>query len=279
MVLNLQIGLWSGHRLDKDATRKVTEDAGAESDAARVNKHLVPKTVFKDITSSSNAVRMHFYEHTLPWKDNGDRLLTRTMYTRFIENHESLVATFEKAVDRFLTKGYPQAVEQAGFRMGDLFNVADYPAPRDLRRRFYINLDIDAVTEAGDFRVKMDKEQVDAVRTAMEQAMEQRIAGAMRDVWDRLNKVVSHLADKMGDEDKIFRNSTLANLEELVELLPGLNVLDDPDLERVRQDIKKTLCGLDPKGLRSDTAYRKEVGGEAKRIMDMMGGFMTAMGS
>jgi hypothetical protein len=80
MVLNLQVGLWSGHRLDKEATRKVTEDNNAESDAARVNKHLIPKPAFKDITATATAVRTHFYENTLPWKDNGDRLLTRGMY-------------------------------------------------------------------------------------------------------------------------------------------------------------------------------------------------------
>ena len=279
MVLNLQVGVWSGQRLDKEATRKVTEDNNAESDAARVNKHLIPKPAFKDITATGTAVRAHFYDNTLPWKDNGDRLLTRNMYREFIERHEALAKDFDNAVDRFLMRDYPSAVEQAGFRMGDLFDITDYPSPAGLRHKFYINLDIDAVTESGDFRVQMDKDELDGVRATMEKAMEQRIAGAMLSVWERLAKVVTHFAEKMGDEDKIFRNSTVTNLEALVELLPGLNVLDDPDLEKIRLDIKRTLCGYSPDDLRKDSAVRTAAADEAKAIMETMQGFMTAFGN
>jgi hypothetical protein len=31
MVLNLQIGIWQGYRLDKEASRKVVEDASADA--------------------------------------------------------------------------------------------------------------------------------------------------------------------------------------------------------------------------------------------------------
>jgi hypothetical protein len=52
MVLNLQIGLWQGYRLDKEASRKVTQDANANQDAARVNKHLVPKDALADVVTA-----------------------------------------------------------------------------------------------------------------------------------------------------------------------------------------------------------------------------------
>lgn len=278
MVLNLQIGIWTGHRLDRDATRKVTEDANAESDAARVNKHLIPKTAFKDITSTSNAVRMHFYANTLPWKDNGDRLLTRAMYIEFMARYGELVTDFHKAVDRFLDRDYLSAVEQAGFRMGALFDASDYPPPRELKRKFYANLDIDAITEVGDFRVEMDQDHIDEVRGVMEDAMGKRTNTAMRDVWDRMSKVVGHFAAKMANEDERFRVSTLENLEELVAVLPGLNLLDDPEIERLRLEVKAKLCGHDAAKLRTDPAVRSAVADDAKKIMDEMAGFMNAFG-
>jgi len=277
MVLNLQIGIWQGYRLDKEASRKVVEDANADGDAARVNKHLVPKESLKKIVTTSNAVRAHFYDKTLPWKDNGDRLLTRLMYAGFIEEHERLVGEFKDAVDEFVTKLYPEAREKAAFRMGELFKSDDYPPAESLRRRFYINLDIDAVTEAGDFRVQMDQEQLDSVRTSMEQALKDRLGRAMRDVWERLGEVVGHFAKKMGSDD-IFRDATVRNLEELVELLPGLNVLDDPDLKAIGDDIKARLSGYDPKDLRKDKAVRSQAAQDAKEIMDRMAGFMSAFG-
>lgn len=278
MVLNLQIGIWQGYRLDKEASRKVVEDASAEADAARVNKHLVPKAALKKIVTTSNAVRSHFYEKTLPWKDNGDRLLTRMMFAPFIEEHERLVGEFKDAVEDFVTTDYPEARAKAEFRMGELFKPDDYPGADSLRRRFYINLDIDAVTEAGDFRVTMDKEHADSVRASMEQAMHDRLDRAMHDVWERLSNVVSHFANKMGS-DEIFRDATVRNLEELVEVLPGLNVLDDPDLNAIAADVKARLHGHDPKDLRKDKALRSQVAQEAKEIVERMQGFMSAFGA
>lgn len=276
MVLNLCIGLWTGQRLDRDASRKVTEDAHADGDAARVNKHLVPKAALQPIVSVANAIRGHFYEKTLPWKDNGDRLLTRVLYTAFVEEHERLVGEFNRAVDNFLANDYPAAIDQASFRMGELFKREDYPSPAMLRHKFYVGLDIDAVCEAGDFRVQMDDAHVASIRATMEQAMEQRMAGAMKDVWERLARVVGHFAAKMKDTDAVFRNTTVTNLEELVDLLPGLNILDNADLKAIHRDLKKTLYGVDPQELRAQPEARSEAAKEADRIMDRMKGFMNA---
>lgn len=275
MVLNLQIGIWQGYRLDKDASAKVTRDANAEGDAARVNKHLVPKEALKAVVSASGAIRTHFYAKTLPWKDNGDRLLTRAMFGGFIEEHERLVGEFNDAVLEFLSTSYPAARDQAEFRMGDLFKGDDYPSAQSLRQRFYINMDIDAVTQAGDFRVDMEESEKAKIQAAMEEAMKGRIGRAMQDIWTRLAEVVGHFAKKMATDD-IFRDTTVSNIEALVDLLPGLNVLDDPDLRAMGEEIKAKLAGADPKDLRKDKAVRTQAAKDAEDIMARMAGFMNA---
>ncbi len=275
MTANLQIGLWQGYRLDKEASRKVTEDANADEDAARVNKHLIPKSALKPIVTAAGAIRTHFYAKTLPWKDNGDRLLTRKMYMTFIETHETLVKGYDQAVDRFLEADYPSAIAQAEFRMGDLFDPEDYPTVLQLRRRFYANLDIDAVTEAHDFRVTMDKNAVAAVQKNIEQAMQARISRAMGDVWDRLSDTLGHFAAKMKD-DAIFRDSTVHNLEELVAALPALNLVNDPRLNQIVHELQSRVCGYEIRDLRKDQTVRSQVGKEAQKIMDDMHAFMHA---
>lgn len=275
MVLNLQIGIWQGYRLDKEASRKVTEQANAEIDAARVNKHLVPKEALKPVVAASSAVRAHFYAKTLPWKDNGDRLLTRALFLDFVQEHERLKQEFNDAVHNFLTTAYPAARDQAEFRMGELFKPDDYPSPAQLQHRFYINLDIDPVAEAGDFRVSLDAEHAASVREQMERAMQERIGRAMQDIWARLTDVVGHFAQKMGS-DSVFRDSTVRNIEELVDLIPGLNVLDDPTLKSMEQEIRAKLTGLDPKNLRNDAEVRTQAAKDAEDIMARMSGFMNA---
>lgn len=276
MVLNLQIGLWTGHRLDKEATRKVVDDANAEDDAARVNKHLIPKTALKDIVTAAGAVRTHFHEKTLPWKDNGDRLLTRTLYMDFMGEHSKLVDDFKVAVDRFLRAGYPAAVEQAGFRMGALFNADDYPTTAALRHKFYVNLDIDAVTTAGDFRVEMDQQHMDTIRRDMEEALERRLNIAMRSVWERIAKAVGRFHERTSIKGGRFHSTVVESLSELIDLLPGLNVLDDPNIKMIGDQIRRDLAGYDPDDIRKDEGVRFEAAEASKAIMDKMEGYMRA---
>lgn len=278
MIANLSISIWQGYRLDKEASAKVTADAGAKSDAARVNKHLVPKEALAPVVTASGAVRTHFYTNTLPWRDNGDRILTRKLYMPFIQAHEALVAEFDDAVEKFLTVDYPEAKAQAEFRMGDLFKLDDYPWASDLRRRFAISLDFDAVTTANDFRVAIDQDQVDKVKASMESAAEARLAQAQADVWKRIGETMGYFAQRMADPKAVFRDSTVDNVHDLLTLIPGLNVLDDPDIEEVRAMLEKMMTGVEAKDIRKNPDIREELAGEAKEIMDKVSGLAKAFG-
>ena len=132
------------------------------------------------------------------------------------------------------------------------------------------------MTEANDFRVGLDKDQIARIQTQIETANNERIANAMGDVWSRLNDKLSHFATTMADEEKIFRDSTVYGLTEVVELLPALNLMNDPNLNNIYADLKMTLAGLSPKDLRKDPDVRCAAADEAKRICDEMSGFMRA---
>lgn len=278
MVVNLQISMWSGYKLDRGMTHKVTTEAHAAADAARVNKHLVPKETLKEIVSAAGALRTHFYEHTLPWGDNGDRLLPRLSYMEFVQAHGQLCQDFDSAVDAFINQKYLAARDQAEFRMGQMFKPDDYPEAEQLRRRFSVNLDVHGVPTGRDFRVDMDQLTLDTIRQQIEAKNDERVGVAMRDVWERLATVINHFADRMSS-DAVFRDSTVHNLEELVDLLPALNVTGDPTLEQIRRDISDSLVGYTPKELRKDSAVRSAAAQESRRIADQMAAFMGAFQS
>lgn len=275
MVVNLQISTWSGYKLDKGMTQKVTADANAAADAARVNKHIVPKESLKEIITAAGSLRTHFYANTLPWGDNGDRLLPRLIFVEFTQDHGRLCQEFDNAVENFINEKYLAAREQAEFRMGDMFNPNDYPMPEQLRRKFAVNLDIHGVPTGKDFRVDMDQVTLDLIKKQIEAKNQDRVTVAIRDVWTRLAEILGHFASKMSD-DSIFRDSTVKNLEELVDMLPALNITGDPQLEQIRQDIKDSIIGYSPKDLRKDAAVRQAAAKESQRIVDQMSGFMGA---
>ena len=77
----------------------------------------------------------------------------------------------------------------------------------------------------------------------------------------------------------VFRDTTVDNLHELVDMIPGLNVLDDPHIEQMRQDIIAKLGGHTAADIRKDPELREELAGDAKQILDQMQGFMKAFGA
>lgn len=278
MVVNVRINMWLGYRHDKAASQALVAQANAEADTARVNKHIIPKEALKDIVSAATAVRTHLYSKTMTWKDNGDRLLTRKLHMKFMEEHNDLVMVFDAAADKFVQTTYAEERQRAEFRMGTLFNENDYPSVEQLRRKFSISLDIDAVTTANDFRVQMSEKAREEVRQSMEAAMQDRVNRALGDVWTRLAEKLEHYAKTMSKEDQIFRDTTVTNLEEIVDLLPDLNIFGDERLAKMGEEIKDKLIGYTPGQLRKEPETRAYVAEEAQNIMNVMGGYMKAFG-
>lgn len=278
MVVNLQIGVWHGQRLDKEAAAKVIRSSRAkDKEAASVSKRLIPREVLRPVLTSASSIRTFFYANTLPWKPNGDRLLVRTLYPDFMKRHAKLVRGFNKEVELFLDHHYYIVKERAEFRMGALYKEGEFPPVDELLTRFYVQLDIDPVTSSSDFQPDMDEKHLAQIHRQMDRAMRDRTARAMEEVWRRLADALGHLAEKLFPSE-IFRNSTIHKLEEIVTLLPALNIAGDKNLERIAKEIQSELIGLDPQELRENPKARKAAMREAQRILDRMAGFMVADG-
>jgi len=276
MIVNLSIGFWHGYRVDQKKSEELTESAGAEADAARVNKHLIPKEALKTLTRSANTLRSHFYDRTLPWRDNGDRLLPRKMYMRFIDEHGDRKHSFVEEVDSFVTQVYPKIRESAAFRMGDMFNVDDYPHPDEVRRRFNVSLSIDAVSSADDFRVALDKAAAAEVRASIEAELTERIARASRAPFERLFATIERFKLALEGERGV-RKSTLENLTELADILPQLNFSNDHSIDSLCARVKLMLGNLETTDLKNDPALKLKLSKDAAAIMSKMAGYMSAM--
>lgn len=274
-ALNLQVGTWMGYKLDKNTTRKVVNDAGAASDAMRVNKHLIAKDVISPIQTARGALRLHFYKVTLPWKDNGDRLIPRQAYhEKFISEHGALREKFDQEVEVFFNTGYPRALEQAEFRMGSAFDPEDYPRESQLRKCFYVNLDIDAVSATYDWRLEKDAS-----------VLQGRVNKAIGGLWQKLAEPLERFANALegGSEEReaTVKKATVNNLREIVETLPLLNFTNDPELNKIKKQIEERITRYEPEDLRGKdkSETRAVVSAEAREILDQMQGFMRAMGS
>ena len=114
MIVNLSISVWPARRFDKKVTNKVAVDNHVNSNVGRYNKALLPVDApsYKSVISAASAARTEHYKQTLPWSDEGSRILPATNYLEYTSSIRSLRSTFDTCVQDFLDD-YPSLIAKA----------------------------------------------------------------------------------------------------------------------------------------------------------------------
>jgi len=284
MLATLNISVWSARKLDRTATAKTTNDAGAVADAARVNKHLMAgqDTLLRAVATVASAARGDHYALTLPWSDNGPRILSVELWkdlTRKLQDH---ALAFQAAVDAFI-EDYAQARERARFQLGALFSETDYPAPAVVAQKFSFNFEFDPLPTAGDFRAELTDADADMIRKEIEARAAGRVATAMRDVWSRLYENVARITATLPAYEagnvKRFNDTIITNLRDMLAILPGLNITGDAALAAIADRAQTELAGLQPQTLRDDPTARSRATASATAICATMARHLGIDGS
>lgn len=273
MIVRLSISKWTGRKFDKNITREVARQHGASGDVGRYNKVLVDKLAMKDIEKAASAVRAYHHQNTLPWDDFGGRLLPSVQFMEYSKEMRRLKGEFENAVADFV-RSYTQHRDAAERKLSGMFNPADYPAPFEIDRKFDFSTDIEPVPSAEDFRVNVQKRDKARIQKEIAESVDRRVQDATRDLYERLFSVVKHFAERLDDPEAKFKNSLVGNIVELTNLLPKLNVSNDPKLETLRKEVKNKLAKYEPDTLRDDGAVRKSAATDAKSILKKMNGYL-----
>lgn len=273
MLAKLSISQWSARKHDKGATKEVISNHGAQDGTGKFSKVLIEKNAIKAIQTASNSARTFHYENTLPWNDSGFRILPSKNFQRYSEGMRSLKGDFESAVSDFL-KDYSWYRQSAQYQLGSLFNSSDYPDDSKISGKFNFDTEINPLPDANDFRVSLQSNDVDRIKRDIENKVNANVNLAVNDLWQRLFDAVNHMAAKLADKDAIFRNSLINNLCELCDLLPALNITDDPKIEEMRREIESRLCSFEPDQLRENEIERQKAATEADAIAQIMAGYM-----
>ena len=85
VLVSLRISAWSGRLYDRKASNHVAVHHEASASAGRYNKCLLPKAAFAAHTATMSKARSSHYEQTLPWDDQGSRLLTVANYEHYMQ--------------------------------------------------------------------------------------------------------------------------------------------------------------------------------------------------
>jgi F0F1-type ATP synthase membrane subunit b/b' len=278
LLCRLNISVWTARTLDSKTTKEVLQTKGAKSTAGRFNKSLLPNNeIIKKLRKNASLARNYNYKVTLPWGDNGARILRNTLYSEhtkkmgeYKSEHEKLVADFNADLQA--------AINRAKSELGALFDPRDYPTAQALEVKFAFDTHYEQIPEGNDFRVELAEEDAQRIRDEITQRKDMAVQEARVHVYTQLNNVVSHMAKTLKDPKAKFKNTLTGNVAELTKILDDLNIAGDMKLSQLGQQAAP-LGDYNPDALRKDPAIRAQAATEADAVANDIKEVMDALNS
>ena len=261
MMVDLNIAIYSGRKQDKSTQAEVTNAKGSGSKkAASVYKNLFAECKELDaITKFQARARAEHYKLTLPWNDQGARLLPTAALLDYQKTMQRYKDEFNRLVDAFLDK-YDTLVAGAAFQLGTLFDRSEYPSRGKVAQRFRMETSFTPLPTGGDFRLDVESEVQRQLIADYEDKLDAKLKAANQESWTRLYNAISKLSDRLTvDEDgrkRTFHDTTVTNAVELCELLHVMNITNDPALTKAARQLAEVLSGVEPKDLRESAGFR-----------------------
>jgi hypothetical protein len=270
LLANLKISQWTGKKNDRQATNTVENSYSTRGNVGQYSKKLLPgASELENIQRLAGMIRVFFYRETLPWFSDGSRILSSKNYMDFTKAFREKKQEYDNAVADFV-KEYPTLKADAKVKLGSLFVDSEYPDVGYLASTFSCEISFMPIPEVGDFRVQI----LDEEKQSFLARMKETENNALQDCWNRLHGVVSKAAEKLQNPESVFRDSLIENIQDICQLLPKLNVMDNPDLEAMRLQVEKLLCEVKPGDCRNSVAERKTAAAKLDDITSKMSVFM-----
>lgn len=283
MLASLSIKMWSARKHDKRVSAEVAQTHNSSEEMGRFNKSLLPKGALEEVQKIASAARAEFLRLTLPWENDGQRILTNQGYWKLNDAMKEFQHQWEDALVLRFFPNFRIYVDDARSDLNGLFNPADYPDDEELKGKFDFKFRISPVTNAEDFRVQLSDVETRVIRQRIQDHVNQLTHDAMQDVWGKMRDVVSHMADKLKaykvvessstkqgfKAENTFRDSLVDNIRELLAVIPALNLTNSPEVAAFASEMQQ-LCVYDAETLRENEVTRKEVARAAEDILAKM---------
>lgn len=270
MLVEFSVSNWTGRKKDRSASDRVSGDNGAQRGVASVYKSLLADNQeLIAITKFVGNTRNLHYAMTLEWGQSV-RLIPMAKYFDYVQTMTAQKDEYWRMVEGFLSN-YEWEVSHVQVKLGRLFDARDYPSVESLRRKFAFDFSFLPIAEAGDFRVDIGNEQREVLMEGYQNHYAKMLERAMGDIYERLHKVLSNMSDKLDygskETKKIFRDTLVDNVMDIVDLMGTCNVTNDPKLDKAKRDLTFALRGVTPDALREDDYLRRET---KKKVDDVL---------
>ena len=270
MLASLNIRRWSPALTDKKITHEVaTSHAVSEKRAGKYRKNAIDVKApsFQAVVSAASELRNQHYFYTLPWSQDGARILPSAVFEKYSDEMRKLRLTFDKSVQGFVDD-YPRLMLVAKRELNGMYNQADYPT--NIAAKFGVDIAFMPMPDSQDFRASLSESAVSEIKKGIEAELQKTTQLAMHEPYERLYTHISRMVERLSDKEAIFRDTLVTGLADLCAILPGLNLMGDPQLDDLRKRAESLIANVDPQDLRDVPAVRRDVARKAAEIQSIM---------
>lgn len=203
IIVSLNVGKPQMTKTDIQATG-VVKNALNTGDAGHFRKDLYPKRLVEPINSVERNARKYMQTVAYPW-DRGELILPSPKFMVFAEEMAKYELGYYQGVTAFM-QNWVNVLAEAAVIQGDMYDEQDYPDVTELRRRFRFEVSYKPVTDASDFRLNLQSEEIDLLKSKVAKQSEANIEELMAEPLRRLRDVVSRLHDTAGKEERAVLN-------------------------------------------------------------------------
>lgn len=282
MLIRLRISKFGNRIQAKDEARMIEQSKHADAGTYSAAQKLFSGDLMKRWNKNESAAREFLREHTSPWLDDGSRIIVPIKYdfvtSKLIEFRDEADLAAEEAAEN-----YEDAREEERLKQNGAFKESKYPTKREFKRRFGFGWHVFELPK-GDLRVDLSDHELRRLREETEETLFEEIFERVQtDVRQRFYKRIVEFIERVKDykpaangvkASGVFRDTVTTNIEEVLDLIPVLNLFDDPAIEHLAREVKEKMCRYSPETLRLSEDRRSEVLENARELQEHLETFL-----
>lgn len=236
----------------------------------------------KPVRSVQSEARRYLVSKGLAWGFRGQIIVDNAISPEVSAFLQDLQMKGQALWMTFL-KEYPMNVKKAESELGQIFHQSLFPTVEELESKYYFDIQRSTVDDPEDPRAGWSKKEQKQMKAVLLKQEKKNIKVATIELISRMEEPLQSLIESMGTYEGGPKgsksNALINNVRELVAIMPGMNLTDDPELDSIREGLIKTVCQFDSKELKEDQNSRQDMLDAAADSLEKIGTFGKKIGA
>jgi len=204
---------------------------------------------------------------TSRWDDAGFFLLKTNVYDTYCAGMDHRISS-ARAEIMSLADSWDVVVAAEREFKGDAFRESMMPMPDDFVRSFDASYAFQGLPNVDG--LELNSFTLSGLRKALDKRNEEALRETTNTLRAEMITFLSKITETLADPDKIFRDSLIGNIKELVEQRSARDMCDSPELRAQFDSVRDIVLRHTPDELRKNKALRSRAAREADELIASM---------